>query len=427
MNRATETAAARIARARSVLIMDQPFFGVLASGLRVERADECETMATDGRHLFYADSFVAGLSDAELRGVVAHEVMHCALGHFARRDNRDMRQWNVACDLAINPELIKSGFVLPAGALNESRFHGMAAEDIFAALRHESKSPQPQSGAGKPGTGNAGDKSGAGGQDAQSDANAPGKPGSGSTGTGPASNRDPGKCGGIIDAAPGHDPAAAADIAADWKAKVRQAIAVAKAQNAGTVPGGLERVNTETGQARVDWRAVLRRFIDESSTRDYSFMRPNRRAIGRGLILPGHVATALRHLVVAVDVSGSIDPVALAAFEAEINAALAEDAADRVTVVYCDTRVRKAETFDAGEVVTFRTMGGGGTAFAPAFAWIEENAPDASAIVYFTDLLCSAWGEEPAAPVLWAAWGNPATIERQSAKAPFGEVLSVAE
>jgi predicted metal-dependent peptidase len=62
--------------------------------------------------------------------------------------------------------------------------------------------------------------------------------------------------------------------------------------------------------------------------------------------------------------------------------------------------------------------GRGGTAFAPVFAWVRDNAPDASAVVYLTDMDCDAWGEAPACPVLWAATERPRA-------APFGETVRV--
>ena len=74
-------------------------------------------MATDGRVLDYNPRFVTGLGPDELVGVLAHEVMHNALAHPGRRGLRDPTQWNVACDLAVNPLLVQAGFALPASRL----------------------------------------------------------------------------------------------------------------------------------------------------------------------------------------------------------------------------------------------------------------------------------------------------------------------
>ena len=83
---------------------------------------------------------------AELEAVLAHEVLHCALGHHCRRGGRDPQLWNEAADLAINPILIGNGFTLPAGALLDPAFNNLSAEEIYARLidrSREESSPAP--------------------------------------------------------------------------------------------------------------------------------------------------------------------------------------------------------------------------------------------------------------------------------------------
>ena len=76
----------RISAARTALVLDHPFFGALALRLVPVHDDSVETMATDGRSLFYNEAFVATLTDDALIGLLAHEVMHCALNHQTRRE-----------------------------------------------------------------------------------------------------------------------------------------------------------------------------------------------------------------------------------------------------------------------------------------------------------------------------------------------------
>jgi predicted metal-dependent peptidase len=90
------------------------FFATLALRLLPGPDWGIDTLATDGRRLAYRPDFVTTLTPDELLGVVAHEVLHNALAHHARRDWREPRRWNVACDLAVNP-LLDAGFALPAG------------------------------------------------------------------------------------------------------------------------------------------------------------------------------------------------------------------------------------------------------------------------------------------------------------------------
>src|SRR5215472_1788128 len=115
----------RILKARTTLLLDHPFFGTLLFRLGARPCSSIETMATDGRSLFYNPEFVDTLNAAELAGVLAHEVLHPALQHHTRRGDRDQPRWNIACDYAINPILIDAGLTLPKDVLIDNRFRGM--------------------------------------------------------------------------------------------------------------------------------------------------------------------------------------------------------------------------------------------------------------------------------------------------------------
>ena len=414
MNHSTTARALhKIARARSALVITQPFWGCLALQLEVVERPDVETMATDGAKLYFAPDFVLSLAEPELIGVVAHEVEHIARLHHTRRGKRDAETWNIACDHSINPGLIAGGFRLPKDCLNDAKFTGMSAEAIYATLWREKQEqaqqqPAPQGqgqGAPAPGASQPGQGTPAPGQ------GAPGQ-GQGTPIPGAAGRR----CGDIMDA-PGGE-AGRADAEAEAQARTRQAAMIAKAQGAGTMPGAIAEIVTNLDKPRVDWREVLRRFADESSAKDQSWNRPNRRFIGSGFIAPSLVSIAPAHLVAAIDTSGSMSSAALAAIGGELQSLLDEGAAERLTIIYCDTKITRTETYETGDQFKLTATGRGGTKFAPAFKWIDENASDASAIVYLTDLDCSDFGPEPAAPVLWARYGKPRP-------APWGEIIEV--
>lgn len=392
----------RMKRTRAALVMRQPFFGTLALHLRLEESAAIPTMATDGTGLFYNPEWIMKLDAAELEGVAAHEVLHCANKHHTRRGKRNAKLWNKACDYAINRDLLAAGFRLPACRLYDKRFDGLGAEAIYRQLGDEQQQQQQPGGSTQP-AGQPRDKSEPGG----------GQPG----------GSDPGGCGEILDAAPEHDQAALTAAEAEWDMRTRQAVAVAKARGAGKLPGDLARMVEAINAPRIDWRAVLRRFVDDSLSRDFSWMRPNRRHLYAGRIMPGYVPDRPSHVVAMIDKSGSIDADDLAGFCAEIQAALDEGAADKVTVAYADTRVHRHESFDAGEMVRMQAKGGGGTSFRQPFEWLAENVPDASAVLYMTDCDVNEWGEEPAAPVLWVVTGDPRRARELSGRAPFGEAI----
>src|SRR5262245_29278110 len=130
----TADAYQRMSRARTQLVLDYPFFGSLSLRLDLVADNTCQTAYTNGRIIGFSPAFVMSLSTAEVLGLLAHEVLHCTNGHCWRRDNRDPKRWNIACDYAINGQLIESGFTLPAGALINPQYSDRFAEWIYDRL-----------------------------------------------------------------------------------------------------------------------------------------------------------------------------------------------------------------------------------------------------------------------------------------------------
>src|SRR5688572_21448831 len=145
-------------RARTRLLIDNPFFGCLALHLElVEVTDEkfCDTMAVDGVHMYYWPKFVLSIDEWELVGVVVHEVFHCAYKHMTRRGDRRPRMFNVAGDYRINWDCKEAGFKLPGdpipwnpnpkkghdkgqpkmGHLYDPQFKDMSTEEIYEKLK----------------------------------------------------------------------------------------------------------------------------------------------------------------------------------------------------------------------------------------------------------------------------------------------------
>lgn len=468
----------RMTKARSQLIMEQRFYGSLAMRLELIEATQFDTMATDGRRLYYNPSFLDDLTEAQIKAVIAHEVQHCALKHHTRRGDRDLDLWNEACDYAINLILTRAGFQLPDGALLDPQYEGLNAEAIYRLLDKERNQQQPdqqqeeqsEHGNGDQGDddapaddagdegdtddgdddgaedgedgddGDASDQPGEGDEPAEDDADTgngdgdqDGSPddaqesGSGDAQGEPSSSpgRDPGRCGQILDAAPEHDEAANAEAEAQWDIAIRQAVAIAKKQNAGTVPGFLQETVADLADPRTDWRAELRRYTSPSTTKDYSWTNPNRRLMSLGYFNPGLISDGLNHIAIVIDTSGSVDHDALRRFGGESQSILDEGGVDEVTVLFVDTRVNRVEHYNKGDQIDFTVEGRGGTAFSPAFAWLDQNAPDITCAIYLTDLDCYDFGPEPLYPVLWAAYGDPREIKAKAAELPFGECIDV--
>ena len=132
------SAEADMVKARAQLLMEHPFFGTLALRLKLVQDDDgCDTAATDGKQLVYNSKFIGKLDPLTRKGLIAHEVMHCVFNHMTRRQERDHKIWNAACDFAINSHLVQSGFILPEGGLIDSQYDDMSAEAIYNKIKDE--------------------------------------------------------------------------------------------------------------------------------------------------------------------------------------------------------------------------------------------------------------------------------------------------
>jgi predicted metal-dependent peptidase len=388
----------RIQKARTSLILDHPFFGSLLFRLKGRECRSIQTMATDGVSLYYNPDFVETLNSAMLAGTLAHEVMHPALHHHVRRSGREPKQWNQACDYAINPMLVDAGLSLPEGVLIDDRFRGMSAEQIYNMLETEAEQGSDLEDDEKesPGEGSNNEQTLAG------KANEPSAP------------VTEGGVGQVLDApSPDEETPTIEEQAREWEVAVSQATTVAR--QAGKIPAGLNRTLDGAAEASVDWREMLRRLWSDTIPADYSWMRPNRRHVWAGLYLPGVMREGVGDVAIAVDCSGSVNARQLRLFEAEVRSILEGQRPQRVYVLYFDAEVHDVQTYEAGQRVDLKPVGGGGTEFAPCFDWLDEHGIRPQTLVFLTDLYGSFPPSAPAYPVLWASTG--------SRKAPFGEVI----
>jgi predicted metal-dependent peptidase len=401
------TEAALFHSRQDLLEQHHPFFGTLLFRLGARARSSIATMATDGVSLYFNPEFVEDLSNAELIGTPAHEVMHPALQHHTRRGGRNPRRWNMACDYAINPMLVDAGLTLPKDVLLDNRFRGMSAERIYNLLEEEEQNQSSSSDAESQSQDDSAD-SGGGSNSSESSS-------SEENVNEPRAPRTPGGIGQVLDAPEPENGEGdtVAEQARDWQIAVEQAENVAKL--AGKLPAGVKRSLEAAKSARVDWRELLRRAWSETIPADYSWTRPNRRHLWNGLYLPGIVREGVGEICIAVDCSGSINARQLGLFEAEVRSILAGQQPRLVHVLYFDTEVQKAETYHAGSPIKLTPAGGGGTDFRPCFRWLEERGITPQTLVLLTDLWGTFPSDVPPYPVLWASTGNR--------DAPFGQVI----
>lgn len=423
----------KIVKARSELVLDAPFFGTLVLRLNLKNDPKCETAWSDGRTLGFNARYLQKLSLPQIKGLLAHEVLHLACGHHIRRNGRNAKLWNQACDLAINWILLDAGLVLPDGFLDDPEYREMEVEAIYSALLEKSdkenkKSAEGEQGeseadgggageGGKTGTENSAAKSGEKQNESEQGKKSRATVGGGGENeNGDDELGDPGKSGEVRDArgADGGLPTPAEQEEIAREAESDLIIAFQQAKSLGLLPSGVSRLVETKLFPLLDWSELLRRFIEFSAGNDYSWSPPNRRYIHSGLYLPSTRTQDLPQIVVAIDTSGSISRNELDRFATELSAILA-DFDTQISVVYCDSAVSGVQEFSRMDLpLRLEPKGGGGTDYRPVFAWIEERGLQAACLIYLTDLECNRYPNEPFYPVLWV---STPSLKRP----PFGE------
>ena len=151
-------------------------------------------------------------------------------------------------------------------------------------------------------------------------------------------------------------------------------------------------------------------------------MVPSRRYMQTGFCLPSLHNNQMGILGIFVDTSASIDQKDLDTFCSHINVIMRTLQPERLIVIYCDAEVPEngVQEFFRGEVdLELLPEGGGGTDFVPPFEYIEQNRIDLKCAIYFTDLECTSFPEQPSYPVYWIRYG----CSFYAATPPFGKVI----
>lgn len=406
----TDELETKLSAARTRLILDRPFLGALVLRMPMKAADPrwCKTIGTDARAFYYNPDYLASLTLEQTQFALAHEVLHCALSHFARREHRVKARWDKACDLAINPILIREGMTAVPGALYDIGFEGMMAEEIYPYVK-ETNEEEPhdqhlysseQSSQDKPSDPSHG-MGGERGQPRDQDAGS----GAGQDQGGTASSAPPEPLGEMEKE----------QLSIQWRQRL--AGAAQQAMQAGKLGGNLRRLVDHLLQPQLPWRMLLARYMTSVSRDDYSYLRPSRR---EGEAIFPTLRSAQAELVVALDTSGSIGESEMREFVTEIDAIKGQVRA-RIILHACDARLASDgpwlfepwEPFELPKTI----RGGGGTRFTPVFDWLRQEGCNPDLLVYFTDARGEFPKQEPPFPVIWLVKGR--------AEVPWGQRIQL--
>jgi len=172
-----------------------------------------------------------------------------------------------------------------------------------------------------------------------------------------------------------------------------------------------------------DWHESVRDWFN--SRMDAGWTKPFNAPVygSTRLVMAGRESKGMGPIAIAIDVSYSVPTGKVAEMLGEIQHALDTLKPECIHLIEIPSYVRHTWELYQGDTVPEELTYGGGTAFRPAFAWVEENVPDCEGMIYMTDGDSGDLRQlvEPEFPVLWLDWSC------RPEKYPWGEVAVMAD
>lgn len=365
---------------RTRLCTRSPFFGSLTLFARVESSNEIPTAATDGQRIVINPQFFLALSSEHQEGVFLHEVLHAALSHVPRRQERDAEQWNIAADIVVNGILSREGYTLPDNSLRDSRLERFSVEEVYDLLKKPDRTRQnlklenPDLITGSLDQSGSAPTTGQMGQEQQ---------------------------GALKDY---------------WSNAREQASIMAESSMYGSLPASLQCELEQLKPAQLNWRHYLWRYLVRTPI-DFSGF--DRRFVWQKVYLETLEDETVR-VAVAVDTSGSISNKQIETFVSEVQEILVAYPHLRCDLYYADAKLYGPHQLTAHAPIP-PPVGRGGTDFRPFFDHLaEEHSPWTTTVsVYLTDGYGRFPNTTPSFPVLWVVTAGG----RNTTQFPFGEVV----
>ena len=392
----------RIIVARVGLLLRHPFFGNMATRLRIMAADDwCPTAAVDGRNLYFNTQFFNAMSNKEIEFVIAHEILHCVFDHLSRRDDRDPQIYNIAADYIVNNTLVRDRIgELPkiVNCFQDFKYEGWTSEEVYDDIfKKYDEEALKQLGELLDEHLDWGDNEGDGEGDGEE-----GKDGKGNT---------------VSKKRPTYSKEDLRKIRDEIKENM---LTAAQSAGAGNVPSGVVRMIKELTEPKMNWRELLRQQIQSTIRNDFTFSRPSRKGWHTGAILPGMNFDTTIDICIALDMSGSIGNAQARDFLGEIKGIM-EEFKDYNIKLWCfDTKVYNEQDFSADggdDLMDYEIMGGGGTDFMANWHYMKENDIQPKKFIMFTDgYAWDSWGEDDYCETIFVIHSH----HDKNLQAPFG-------
>lgn len=386
----------KLITARIALLMKAPFFGNLATRLKLENADSwCPTAATDGRRFYYNSEFIKKMPQKQVEFLVGHEVLHCVYDHMGRRGDRDAKLWNIADDYCVNQDLLdqRIGEKIPVG-LYDTKFKGWSAEEVYDYLYENAEKIDIDDLVEQLLDEHL---DGDGDGDGEGDQEGKGKEGKGK----------------------GSRPQLSEEEKKQIRDEIKEAVmAAAQTCSAGNLPAGVRRMIKDLTTPQLGWRDLLPQAIQSTVKYDYTWSRASRKGWDMDAVMPGSDYDKDIDVCVSIDASGSMSESMLRDILSEVKGIMESYTNFRLHLWSFDTEVYNAKVFtpeNLDEIMEWDPEGGGGTMFECNWTYMKDNDIVPKYFVMFTDgYPCGDWGDAEYCDTMFVIHGTT------DITAPFG-------
>ena len=394
----------RIVVARVGLLLRHPFFGNMATRLRIKAADDwLPTAAVDGRNLYFNTQFFNAMSDSEIKFVIAHEILHCVFDHLTRREDRDPILHNIAADYIVNNLLVRDRIGEKPKIVDcyqDFKYDGWMSEEVYDELFKEAEKN------GKEFLEQLGEL-----LDEHIDWEGDGE---GEGKDGKEGEQDSDK---VSKKKPKYSKEELKKIRDEIKEGMMSA---AQAAGAGNVPAEIARMIKDLTEPKMNWREILRQQIQSTIRNDYTFSRPSRKGWHTGAILPGMNFAETIDICIGLDMSGSIGDDQARDFLSEVKGIMEEYKDYKIKIWCFDTEVYNEADFEADggeDLLGYEIKGGGGTDFDVNWTYMKNNDITPKKFIMFTDgYPWGSWGDEDYCDTVFIIHSN----RDKNLEAPFG-------
>ena len=312
----------RLLLARLRLLNNNPFYGLLLMNAKFGLDLKCDTAYTDGKKICFSPEFMDELSDLELEFILMHELLHIVLKHCKRGKGFDDYIFNIACDIVVNSNILKSNdmdlktitlkkygeamHIAPDGT--EGYAH--TAEEVYYMLVKDAIELK-------------------------------------------------------FDSFDNHyNWNQSEEDSNDWEERLVSTVATLKESNksSGKIPLGALRKYNNLINPQINWKEVLKDFLSKEKC-DYSFTPPDRRYEG-DFFMPDfndEEESLKLNVVFVIDTSGSVNEKELSAAITEVRSAIEESNNLNGYVMCLDAKTYDPTPINEFDINTFNAIGGGGT------------------------------------------------------------------